>query len=176
MALLITQILISVASIGTIFLVTYGKVLVQDTLMRINAGNNGGGNKGRNKGIGIFGSPNGITVYGDVSFPYNGKLQVIGVDFPYKKSIVIVDKNEYIYEIDDSGKIEGVTKDVFPLYYSFKEPIINGSYLFEDVKFIKNIDLSKMNSSLLVDATSMFENSSVEEIYFASDNYVEYFL
>jgi hypothetical protein len=41
MALLITQILISVASIGTIFLVTYGKVLVQDTLMRINAGNNG---------------------------------------------------------------------------------------------------------------------------------------
>ena len=176
MALLITQILISVASIGTIFLVTYGKVLVQDTLMRINAGNNGGGNKGRNKGIGIFGSPNGITVYGDVSFPYNGKLQVIGVDFPYKKSIVIVDKNEYIYEIDDSGKIEGVTKDVFPLYYSFKEPIINGSYLFKDVKFIKNIDLSKMNSSLLVDATSMFENSSVEEIYFASENYVEYFI
>ena len=44
------------------------------------------------------------------------------------------------------------------------------------MKFIKNIDLSKMNSSLLVEATSMFENSSVEEIYFASDNYVEYFL
>ena len=124
--------------------------------MRIN-----GGNKGRN----IFGSPNGITVYGDVSFPYDGKLQVIGVDFPYKNSIVIVDKNEHLYEIDDSGKIEGVTKDFFPLYYSFKEPIINGSYLFKDVKFIKIVDLSKMNSSQLVDASSMFENSSVEEIY-----------
>ena len=183
MTLLITKILISVASLGTIFLVTSGKVLLQDVLMRINGANNGGnkggdngGNQGRNKGIGIFGSPNGITVYGDVTFPYNGKLQVIGVDFPYKKSIVIVDKNEYLYEIDDSGKIEGVTKDDFPLYYSFKEPIINGSYLFKDVKFVKIIDLSKMNSSLLIDATSMFENSSVEEIYFASENYVEYFI
>ena len=44
------------------------------------------------------------------------------------------------------------------------------------MKFVKNIDLSKMNSSLLVDATSMFENSSVEEIYFASENYAEYFI
>ena len=121
MALLITQILIAIASLGTIFLVTFGRTLFLDVLMRIN-GDNKGGNKGRN----IFGSPNGITVYGDVSFPYNGKLQVIGVDFPYKNSIVIVDKNEHLYEIDDSGKIEGVTKDVFPLYYSFKEPIING--------------------------------------------------
>ena len=167
MALLITQILIAIASLGTIFLVTFGKALFLDVLMRIN-----GGNKGRN----IFGSPNGITVYGDLSFPYDGKLQVIGVDFPYKNSIVIVDKNEHLYEIDDSGKIEGVTKDVFPLYYSFKEPIINGSYLFKDVKFIKIVDLSKMNSSQLVDASSMFENSSVEEIYFASENYAEYFI
>ena len=69
-----------------------------------------------------------------------------------------------------------MTKDVFPLYYSFKEPIINGSYLFKDVKFIKIVDLSKMNSSQLVDASSMFENSSVEEIYFASENYAEYFI
>ena len=171
MALLITQILIAIASLGTIFLVTFGRTLFQDVLMRIN-GDNKGGNKGRN----IFGSPNGITVYGDVSFPYDGKLQVIGIDFPYKNSIVIVDKNENLYEIDDSGKIEGVTKDVFPLYYSFKEPIINGSYLFKDVKFIRIVDLSKMNSSLLVDASSMFENSSVEEIYFASENNAEYFI
>ena len=33
------------------------------------------------------------------------------------------------------------------------------------MKFIKIVDLSKMNSSQLVDASSMFENSSVEEIY-----------
>ena len=33
-----------------------------------------------------------------------------------------------------------------------------------------------MNSSQLVDASSMFENSSVEEIYFASENYAEYFI
>ena len=88
MTLLITKILLSVASLGTIFLVISGKVLIQDVLMRINGSNNGannggnsGGNQGRKKGIGIFGSPNGITVYGDVTFLYNGKLQVIGV-FP----------------------------------------------------------------------------------------------
>ena len=31
------------------------------------------------------------------------------------------------------------------------------------------IDLSKMDSSQMVDASSMFENSNVEEIYFASE-------
>jgi hypothetical protein len=176
MALFISQMLIAIASLGALFYVTtHGKDLIQDVIKRINGVINGGNNE-RNKGKGLFDSPNGIKVFGNESFPYDGKLQVIGEDFPYKKSIVIVDKNEYIYDIDDSGKIEGVTKDVFPLYYSFKEPIINGSYLFKDVNFIKNIDLSKMNSSLLVDATSMFENSSVEEIYFASENYAEYFI
>ena len=56
MALLITQIIISVFSLGTIFLITSGRVLFQDTLVRINGGNKGGssggnsgGNKGRNK-------------------------------------------------------------------------------------------------------------------------------
>ena len=150
--------------VGTLFLSTVGKFTLLNILNWVNEGSKGG-----NKGKGIFGSPNGITVVGIISFSYERKLQVVGVDFPLKNSITIVDKNENIFSLDSNGKIEGVTKDSFPLYYSFKEPIINGSYLFKDVKFIKTIDLSKMNSSKMVDASSMFENSYVEEIYFASE-------
>ena len=117
----------------------------------------------------LFEGPYGISAYGDLSFPYETKLQAVGADFPYKNSTVIVNKNGELLSIDNSGKIEGVTKEDFPLYYSFKEPITNGSYLFKDVKFIQMVDLSKMNSSQMVDASSMFENSNAEEIYFASE-------
>ena len=122
-----------------------------------------------NKKNGIFEDPNIISVFGDSSFQYDTKVQVVGSDFHYKNRTVIVNKNEKLFNIDDSGKIEGLTKEDFPLYYSFKEPIINASYLFKDVKFINIVDLSKMNSSQMVDASSMFENSNVEEIYFASE-------
>jgi len=152
------------ALVGTLFLSTVGKFTLLNILNWVNEGSKGG-----NKGKDIFGSPNGITVVGSISFSYERKLQVVGADFPLKNSITIVDKNENIFSLDSNGKIEGVTKDSFPLYYSFKEPIINGSYLFKDVKFIKTIDISKMNSSKMVDASSMFENSYVEEIYFASE-------
>ena len=100
----------------------------------------------------------------------DNKLKVLGKDFPYKNSSVIIGKNNKTFNIDDSGNIEGVTKEDFPLYYSFKEPIINGSYLFKDVKYLKIIDLSTMDSSKMVDASSMFENSNFEEIYFVSEN------
>ena len=109
----------------------------------------------------LFESSYGISAYGDLSFPYETKLQAVGADFPYKNSTVIVNKNGKLLGIDNSGKIEGVTKEDFPLYYSFKEPITNGSYLFKDVKFIQMVDLSKMNSSQMVDASSRFENSNV---------------
>lgn len=125
--------------------------------------------KGENKGKGLLENPNGISVFGDSSYSYDKKFQAVGPDFPYKTSTLIVNKNEKLFNLDDSGKIEGVTKEDFPLYYSFKEPIINGSNLFKDVKFINIVDLSKMNSSQMIDASSMFENSNVEEIYFASE-------
>ena len=130
------------------------------------------GNKGGNEG-GLFDMENGISVFGKDGFELDRKIQVVGTDFPYKNSTLIISKNEKLFNIDDDGKIEGITKEDFPLYYSFKEPIINGSYLFKDVKFIKTINLSKMNSSQIVDASSMFENSDVEEIYFASEKDAE---
>ena len=109
------------------------------------------------------------TVYNDFIIPSDRKLQVVGKEFLYKKSTVITGKNGKIFSIDDSGKINGVTKNDFPLSYSFKEPIINGSYLFKDVKYLRIIDLSKMNFSQIIDASSMFENCNVEEIYFAAE-------
>ena len=109
------------------------------------------------------------TVYNDFIIPSDRKLQVVGKEFLYKKSTVITGKNGKIFSIDDSGKINGVTKNDFPLSYSFKEPIINGSYLFKDVKYLRIIDLSKMNFTQIIDASSMFENCNVEEIYFAAE-------
>ena len=124
------------------------------------------------EGLGL-GNSTGISTFGDYSIPPDRKIQVVGSNFQYKNSTVIIGKNNKTFTIDNSGKIEGVTKEDFPLSYSFKEPIINGSYLFKDVKFYKIIDLSKMNSSKMVDASSMFENSNIEEIYFASENSAE---
>jgi len=164
MSLLSAIILLIVSLTGTVFVATSGDKILKTLNDWINKENKGG-----NSGKGLFGSPNGISVYGDPSFSYKQKFQAVGSDFPYKTSTVIVDKNEKLIDIDNSGKIEGVTKEDFPLYYSFKEPIINGSNLFKDVKFIKIINLSKMNSSQMIDASNMFENSNVEEIYFASE-------
>ena len=161
-ALLIALTSLGLVSLGTIFVAYEGIEIFKKITKWFNEDN-------KNENGGLFGNPNGISVYGDLSFPYDTKVQVVGSDFQYKDSTVIVNKNEKLFSIDDSGKIEGVTKEDFPLYYSFKEPIINASYLFKDVKFIKMIDLSKMDSSQMVDASSMFENSNVEEIYFASE-------
>ena len=161
-ALLIALTSLGLVSLGTIFVAYEGIEIFKKITKWFNEDN-------KNENGGLFLNPNGISVYGDLSFPYDTKVQVVGSDFQYKDSTVIVNKNEKLFSIDDSGKIEGVTKEDFPLYYSFKEPIINASYLFKDVKFIKMIDLSKMDSSQMVDASSMFENSNVEEIYFASE-------
>ena len=161
-ALLIALTSLGLVSLGTIFMAYEGIEIFKKITKWFNEDN-------KNENGGLFRNPNGISVYGDLSFPYDTKVQVVGSDFQYKDSTVIVNKNEKLFSIDDSGKIEGVTKEDFPLYYSFKEPIINASYLFKDVKFIKMIDLSKMDSSQMVDASSMFENSNVEEIYFASE-------
>ena len=161
-ALLIALTSLGLVSLGTIFVAYEGIEIFKKITKWFNEDN-------KNENGGLFGNPNGISVYGDLSFPYDTKVQVVGSNFQYKDSTVIVNKNEKLFSIDDSGKIEGVTKEDFPLYYSFKEPIINASYLFKDVKFIKMIDLSKMDSSQMVDASSMFENSNVEEIYFASE-------
>lgn len=60
----------------------------------------------------------------------------------------------------------GVTKEDFPLQYSFKEPIINSSFLFKDVKCFSKIDVSKMDGSRIVDSSNMFENWNCKEIYF----------
>ena len=115
------------------------------------------------------------TVYENFIIPSDRKLQVVGKDFPYKKSTFIIGKNNNSFIINDNGVIEGVTKEDFPLYYSFNETIINGSYLFKDVKCFKIIDLSKMDGSKMIDASSMFENSNFEEIYFVAGNNSEYF-
>ena len=106
------------------------------------------------------------TVYENFVIPSDKTLQVVGIDFPHKKSTFIISKTKKSFAIDDSGKIKGVTKEDFPLYYSFNETIINGSYLFKDVKCFRTIDLSTMDSSKMIDASSMFENSHFEEIYF----------
>ena len=106
------------------------------------------------------------TVYEDFVIPSDKKLQVVGSDFQYKRSTFIIGKNKKTFTIDDSGKIKNVSKTDFPLYYSFNETIINGSYLFKDVKCFRTIDLSRMDSSKMIDASSMFENSNFEEIYF----------
>ena len=105
----------------------------------------------------------------DFEIPSDGKIQMVGADFQYKKSIMIVGKNKTFF-IDDNGKIEDVTKDDFPLYYVFNETITNGSYLFKDVKCFKTMDLSKMDSSKMIDISNMFENSEIEEIYFGTES------
>ena len=109
------------------------------------------------------------TMKEDFEIPSDGKIQMVGADFQYKKSIKIVGKNKTFF-IDDNGKIEGVTKDDFPLYYVFNETITNGSYLFKDVKCFKTMDLSKMDGSKMIDISNMFENSEIEEIYFGIES------
>ena len=110
------------------------------------------------------------TLNEDFIIPHNRKIQIVGADFKQKKSTFIIGMRKKIFNIDDNGIIEGITKEDFPLYYSFNEAIINASYLFKDVKCFKTIDLSKMDSSKLVDASNMFENSNFEEIYFVKEN------
>ena len=110
------------------------------------------------------------TMNKDFIIPSNGKLQVVGSDFQHKNSTLIIGKNKTSFIIEDNGTNEGVSKEDFPLYYIFNETITNGSYLFKDVKCFKTIDLSKMDSSKMIDASNMFENSNFEEIYFGTEN------
>ena len=110
------------------------------------------------------------TMNEDFIIPSDGKLQVVGVDFQHKNSTFIIGKNNKTFTIDDNGTIKGVTEENLPLYYFFNETIINGSNLFKDVKCFKTIDLSKMDSSKMIDASNMFENSNFKEIYFGSEN------
>ena len=110
------------------------------------------------------------TMNDGFSIPSDKKIQVVGADYPHKNTTFIIGKNNHSFLIDDDGKIEGVTEDDFPLYYSFNATIINGSYLFKDVKCFKTIDLSKMDSSEMIDASNKFENSEFEEIYFGTEN------
>ena len=105
--------------------------------------------------------------------PSDKKIQVVGADYPHKNTTFIIGKNNHSFLIDNNGYIDGVTNDDFPLYYSFNATIINGSYLFKDVKCFKTIDLSKMDSSEMIDASNMFENSEFEEIYFGTENETE---
>ena len=102
--------------------------------------------------------------------PSDGELQVVGADFQHKESIVIFGINNNKFIIDDKGTIQGVTKKNVPLYYSFNETITNGSYMFKDVQCFKAINLSKMDSSKMIDISYMFENSNFEEIYFGTEN------
>ena len=108
-------------------------------------------------------------VYDDLTIPSDGKLQVVGGDFPHKSNILIrgVKKN---FTVNENGKIENITKADFPIYLVFNETIKNGSYLFKDVSCFKSIDLSKMDSSKMIDASNMFENSNFEEIFFGNDS------
>ena len=109
-------------------------------------------------------------VYENYEIPSDGKLQVVGKEFSQKNSTLIIGTNNNKFIINNNGIIEGVTKKDFPLYYSFNETITNGSYLFKDVTCFKEIDLSKMDSSKMIDATKMFENSNFENIYFGINN------
>ena len=110
------------------------------------------------------------TVYEDFVIPPDKKLQVVGEDFQHKNSTFIIGTNKHTFFIDEKGMIKGVTMNDFPLYYSFNETITNGSYLFKNVKCFKTIDLSKMDSSKMIDASNMFENSNFEEIYFGTES------
>ena len=107
--------------------------------------------------------------YKDFVIPSDGRIQVVGSDFEHKNSTFIVGRNNKTFIIDDNGTIENVTEDDFPLYYSFNESITNGSCLFKDVKCFKIVNLSKMDSTKMIDASNMFENSNFEEIYFGTE-------
>ena len=96
-------------------------------------------------------------VYEDFIIPSDKKIRVVGENFKDKKSTFIIGKNKNKFIIDDNGIIEGITKNDFPLYYSFNESITNGSYLFKDVKCFKEIDLSKMDSSKMIDVSNMLK-------------------
>ena len=110
------------------------------------------------------------TMSEDFVIPSDGKLQVVGANFQHKNSTFIIGANNKTFTIDDNGAIKGVTKEDLPLYYSFNETITNGSYLFKDVNCFKTIDLSKMDTTKMIDVSHMFENSSFEEIYFGREN------
>ena len=106
------------------------------------------------------------TINDEFVIPEDGSVQVIGSDYPEKENIIIYNANGKSFKIDKNGFISNITKEDFPLYFSFNNAIINGSCLFKDVKCFKTIDLSKMDSSNLIYASNMFENSNFEEIYF----------
>ena len=110
------------------------------------------------------------TMKENYEIPSDNKIQVVGADFPHKHNAVILSKDDKIFTIDNDGKIEGVTKDDFPLTYYFNETITNGSYLFKGVNCFKTIDLSRLDGSQLVDISNMFENSDFEEIYFGTES------
>ena len=110
------------------------------------------------------------TMSDDFDIPSDKKIQIVGANFPHKNTTFIIGaKNNKTFIIDDDGLIKNVKKEDLPLTFYFNESITNGSYLFKDVKCFKTIDLSKMDSSKMVDASNMFENSNFEEIYFGTE-------
>ena len=109
------------------------------------------------------------TMNDDFEIPSNKKVQVVGANFQHKNQTFIVGKKDKTFIIDDEGFIKDVKKDHFPLYLYFNESIINGSYLFQNVQCFKTADLSRMDGSKMIDASNMFENSNLQEIYFGTD-------
>ena len=85
------------------------------------------------------------------------------------------EEKEKFEEIFDSINFGDINEDNFIKttfnnnFIIFIETITNASCLFKDVKCFKTIDLSTMDSSKLIDASRMFENSHFEEIYFGTN-------
>ena len=114
------------------------------------------------------------TMSDDFVIPSDKKIQIVGANFPHKNTTFIIGaKNNKTFIIDEDGFIKNVKSEDLPLTFYFNESITNGSYLFKDVKCFKTIDLSKMDSSKMVDASNMFENSNFEEIYFGTENKID---
>ena len=109
------------------------------------------------------------TMIDNFIIPPNKKVKVVGTDYPYKNITFIVGSANNSFSINENGEIEGLTKEDLPLFISFNESIINGSYLFKDVKCFKTANLSKMDGTKMIDNSNMFDNSEFEEIYFGTD-------
>ena len=109
-------------------------------------------------------------IYENFVIPPDKKIQIVGANFPQKDNIVITGQNNKAFPINSNGQIENVEQEDLPIYISFKESIENATGLFSGVNIFRKVDLSTFDSSNLVDASNMFENSAIEEIDFGSEN------
>lgn len=80
-------------------------------------------------------------------------------------SLILTDENHVLKEIFDQDAVGELKRETFPQTFRLSKDITNINHMFEDYAYIKQVDVSKFNTSNVTDMSYVFNYcSTLEEI------------